>query len=397
MKVRGRSGSLLRVDTGLVRWLARGLVCALVVPFAGVARGAERVDAPVHAAIALYDNGQLEEAEGALKSALPKASTPRNRALVHLHLGLILANRADLAGARAAFRAALEEDPTVGPDRVRVFPAIVELFDGVRQGVRGEAELSANEAGARILVDDRAMGIAPLKLQLPVGDHQVRALSADGDRASDAVMLEVRARTPVRVALALKARAGTLFVKVSPESATVTLDGVLQTADGKSTLAHSGLRVAAGRHRIELSLPGHERVLVDARVAAGGVERVERTLLALRPPWYRRKSVWAVVAAGTSGAALLAGLLTGRSASANESDLRRGERAGTLDQDRYDLLARSAQDNARAANILFGVSAAAAVTSVVLALLGDERAPPVVKKGVTVVPTSTGLAFEVRY
>jgi tetratricopeptide (TPR) repeat protein len=353
---------------------------------------------PLQRGVALYESGSVDEAARVLAQALPTLSSPRDRATAWLYRGLIHADRRDFATARRFFREALVEDPRVSPDRERVFPAVLELFAGVRQGVLGTLEVSASEKNARVVVDERSLGNAPMTARLPVGEHTVKVISADGDRASEPVRVLVTARAPATAALVLIARPGTLVLSVKPATATLSLDGKPVGAAARARLATSGLALPAGKHRVALAAPDHEPVVLEVRIIAGDTSRHAPVLRRLLPPWYKRPRLWSAVAAGVSAAALVTALLVGRSATANEDEIRRGERAGTLDQDRYDLLARSAKDNARIANVFLGVAGAAAVTGAVLFVLGREGSPAgAVRAGVRFLPSLTGASLEVRY
>jgi hypothetical protein len=249
--------------------------------------------------------------------------------------------------------------------------------------------VEATEPGARVLVDGRERGRAPLALRLPVGRHAVRVLSDDGNRIHEEPRVLVSAR-PALVRARLVPRLGRVKLAVRPPGAQVF-------ADGRAVDARRPLPLPAGAHRLKARAPGHEEGVREVTVEPDRLVEIELSLRPLPPPrpWYLRRRTWGWVSLGASGASIVAGLLSARAGQSSVNELRRRERDGTLDFDRYRALASDADSKALLANVLFGVSAAAAATGLVLLVVGDDPPPPAT--GWRVVPAAGGLAIARRF
>jgi hypothetical protein len=359
------------------------LLAGLLVSLASPAL-ADEVDRGIRA----YDAGEIERAEKILRAAVRSAATPALRARAWLFLGLAQASRRDLDAMRGSFQAALFEDPEVAPDRERVAPEVVAHFEAVRAGVTGEITVTASEPGARVFVDGRDRGAAPVTLMLPVGRHAIRVISADTYRADDRPGVLVHARTPTRLRGALRPRLGRVRLDAALQGAQLSVDG---RAAGRASDAP--LSLPAGPHRIVVHLPGFERETRDVTVPPEGEVRLALSLRAVRPHSpLRRAFAWAT--AGLAGAAAITAVLVGRSAQANEQEIREvREGRKEIDADRYALVKSAAERNASWANVFWGLGGAAAVTSLVLFLTERRDAP----RAVHVVPTGAGAAVAVRW
>ena len=176
----------------------------------------------------------------------------------------------------------------------------------------------------------------------------------------------------------------------------VLVDGVDR---GRTPLT---VRVPIGAHTVRFLRPGGVSTADEHSVVANP-RRVARVLagrgdpnVQASVPWHRKRRTWGLITLGLGAALLAPAVILGRSASSSADELQAGARAGTLDFTRFQSLASSADSSARLANVLFGVAGAAAITGLVLTLLGD---PPqdVLARGWRVEPTLLGAALVVRY
>lgn len=117
------------------------LVVLLLAPAAGA--GPKDADALVAVAEAMSDmlegrnDGALEKLAAALKACGGKACEPNVRAQLHVGVGIVRGvGMKDLDGARAAFEAALREDPSVTPDRQFVTRPVEKVFAEAKANVK---------------------------------------------------------------------------------------------------------------------------------------------------------------------------------------------------------------------------------------------------------------------
>jgi TonB family protein len=147
----------------------------------------------------------------------------------------------------------------------------------------GSLRVESEPAGARVRVNGQPSGETPLVLaDLPFGAYDVRVERKGYDPQSRTV--SVSAGSPsadVKVTLVRPAALppGTADILSTPPGASVTVDGRLA---GETPL--SGLRLKPGRHRVALSLEGHEAWSGTVDVAAGEKGRVEARLRPLAKP-----------------------------------------------------------------------------------------------------------------
>jgi hypothetical protein len=182
----------------------------------------------------------------------------------------------------------------------------------------------------------------------------------------------VRAGETTLVEGRLTARMGKIALESDPRGAAV-FEGRRRVA----TTPVSGLTMPAGPRRLRFELSGYRpaehELLVNPDVP--GSLRVSLTPLDDRPFLKRRRS-WAYLTAGLSAALFTTGVVFSLLARSAESEIESRAREGTLDNDRQQTLAASANAGALAANVMYGVGAAAAVTSIVLFALRDGTAVP---------------------
>lgn len=335
-----------------------------------------------------FEKGEMRKAEAHLRKALAGKLSDPQRARAFLHLGIVEANRQATAEARRFFGAALEHDPLVAPDRDRVPPGILRLFEKVRGAVRGTLRVATFERNAQVLVDGRRRGTTPLALRLPVGPHRVRMLSADGNRHTPERRVVIRAGQTTEVKEALQVRMGKLRLELNTEGVVATPAGTLGSGRSVSAPIEAGLR------RLTVRAPGfypssHE---VQVRPEETVTLRVRLTRM---PPWYARRRVWGWISVGISAGALVTGLLVGRSATSAESAIRSGQDNATLDYDRFRVLQEAVSSNSRWANVFLGIAGAGAIGGAILLVVGDRDKPAT--GAWRVIPTPRGLAVSARF
>ncbi len=133
----------------------------------------------------------------------------------------------------------------VQPNEPRELP-LIELEEA-------DARLSVNTIprGANVLVDGRYRGQSPLTLDLaPDTDYEIGLSKAGYGSASRKVRLAAAARDSISVDLT--ARTGNVTVSVSPQDATVYVDGSAR-GQGSTTLS-----LSSAPHRIEVRREGYE-------------------------------------------------------------------------------------------------------------------------------------------
>lgn len=146
--------------------------------------------------------GPLEAAEASLADAnfdealqqLDRLVADRRSAALHGRAQLLraqcLSAKGDAAGAERALAAALEADPESRLDPSAVSPQLVALLEALRQRARADLRVRADRADAVIRLDDRELGLSPLRLQAPIGRHRLQARTRDGRwTASQEVLL----------------------------------------------------------------------------------------------------------------------------------------------------------------------------------------------------------------
>lgn len=112
-----------------VRWLA----CLLLTP----AWAQESAQDHYNEGVALYENGQVEDAAFALERAVRAPGTnPSLHARIEMYLGIVRAQLNDHEGARDAFRQSFEADAKVGPLPPKTPPEVVAMFEEARASAR---------------------------------------------------------------------------------------------------------------------------------------------------------------------------------------------------------------------------------------------------------------------
>jgi endonuclease YncB( thermonuclease family) len=128
-------------------------------------------------------------------------------------------------------------------------------------------------AGAKVSIDGKPIGAAPLQKQLTPGKHQVQA-SLDGYQPQS-LSVEARPGQTLREELKLSAVAATLIVDSAPPGATIRID---DSPVGATPLQEW---VAPGKHQLQATLDGYQPQSLSIEPGAGQTLREELKLAAL--------------------------------------------------------------------------------------------------------------------
>jgi hypothetical protein len=227
---------------------------------------------------------------------------------IYLHLGFNRAVLGDQEGAERDLVGALGHDPKLEPDPHRFKQELLDLFRRVRARL-GLLAVTADRKGATLTLDAKRRGALPARLRLPAGSHRLEA----------------------RLGSQAQSRTVSLTAGQSLQVAFVFGE---QTAGPRAATLPAGGLTGAG--------PGGKA-----------------------PSFWQRRRVWTWVAAGSTVAVGIAAIGVG----AYVLHLN-----GTLPRDNNGILTNEGDQERlerpqNAANILYGVTGALAVTSVVLLFL----------------------------
>lgn len=118
-------------------------------------------------------HAEFDSAIELLNRAKLASREPRLLGKIHLYLGVSHAILNQDDAARLAFREALLRDPELSLDPRQFKRSIIALFSSVRETVRGDLLVFADSTRPRVVVDGVQVGVAPLRVRLPVGRHRV--------------------------------------------------------------------------------------------------------------------------------------------------------------------------------------------------------------------------------
>lgn len=355
------------------------LLCSLLgVLVAGQAH-ADDVGTLLEQGIKAFGMAQLPTSRQLLLQAKAATSEPKVLARIHLYLGLVDAVEGATVRARAEFTKALGHDPTLSLDAGSFKKELVDLFDSVRRNLKGKISVTVAPRDARVIIDGKERGAAPLEAELKIGRHTVQVKSADG-RSSYTTEVEVKALIHARVAARLEPQQGRISVRTSPAGASVTIDGKVV---GRTPLEHG---IEVGKRVVQVQLEGHQqeirRVEVGPEVTAVVRVKLERAAQTKLAEPTRRSlfggRLWTWVTAGAALATLGTGIGLGVS---SNSDFASWEE-NCWDNRHPDCndVADTVRTKDKVANIMFGVAGALAVSSVVLYFVegrqsGEKRTP----------------------
>lgn len=341
-------------------------VLALLPVLVGAAASAETPTELLQKGIAALGGGQIEASVQLLEQARAATSDRKLLGQIHLYLGLNHVAAGATAKARAALATALGHDSSLRLDPQRFKPEFVLLFEEVRRGLSGELTVGTEGPPARVLVDGEERGRAPFTGQLSVGDHTVEVVSADG-LSTYRARVKIGPGAPVRLVARLERKTSPLSVATSPPGAEVLLDG------GGLGVTPLRTSVEAGDHLLTLRRAGYREETLRVTVGLRG----QHVWRALEPRAERRGLLagrrWTWIAAAAGLAALGVGVGVGVAADHDYDGWVSHCLAG------YGPGCVEARDTVRrkdaAANAMFGVAGALAVTSVVLYFIeGRARA-----------------------
>jgi len=348
------------------------MVAALLAATTLPVRGAWAEDAEVIYRLALTRFARADFARSAklLERAAGLAVDPKLLGRIRLQLGVCHEVMGKVEDARAAFRAALEQDPELALEASRHRTSARALFDSVREGLRGELVVSCEGGPGTASLDGAALGAVPLTRPVGVGAHRLEIAGHDGAIVWSRGLV-VGVGKVVTVNATCPIPPARVSVVSEPPGAEVIIDG----AQVGATPCTASLR--PGRHRLLLRRSGFLDRTLALELPAGARRALELRLDPLPPPPSpalpsapppARRRVWTWVVGATAvaslGAALGAGLASRADHSAWEAEWERG-----TDPVRYEELRSSGQQKQLAANVLAGVGAALAVGAVVLYFL----------------------------
>lgn len=344
------------------------VVALLLLPLAGRA-APDEAERLFEAARRQYTSAEFEEAVKLLTRARTAARREALRAQIEVYLAINYDVLGRLAEARAAFRAALELDPTLELDPRRFKGTTLGLFREVREGLRGRLEVvcEGRRCGA-VSLDGTDLGRGPWSLEVAIGARRIEVQSVDG-RARFSRRLVIRPGRTARVVASFPPPRGALSVRSTPGGALVLLDG---KAIGQTPIVRHGLGV--GPHLVTLRREGLVERTIPVEIADGAERQLDIWLPAPTRP---RKSEparrrWTWVAGGAAVVALGVGVGMGIAARATHERWEDTRAAGT-DPALFEELRDSGQRKQLAANVLLAVGGVLAATGVVLFVLEGRR------------------------
>lgn len=229
-------------------------------------------------AVAHYSSGAFHQSIKLLNEAAGVARDPAVLARVHAYLGVNYFVTNARARVRGAFTTALEYDPTLKLALKDVGPSILKLFEATRGSFWGTLSVAAARPGLVVSIDGKRKGPAPWQGKLSIGGHRLSLATADGKWGCQGpVVVRIARITPATCKL--KRRTGKLRLVTVPPGATVR--------HGKRPLGQTPLRTTlpAGKLRLQVSLDGHQELLVTVTVLPGRVaaHQVRLELLSAKP------------------------------------------------------------------------------------------------------------------
>jgi tetratricopeptide (TPR) repeat protein len=209
--------------------------------------------AQLEAAEAQYGNGNYQEALALIAKGL--AVAPRDLKLLGLR-GTVLLELRDYPGALAAYQAFLQAGPT-GAIKKEAEKIVSKLLAVQSTSL----EITLSGGAGDVYLNSKAYGLfcraAPSCKQAVLPDQYKVIVERPGfERWTSEVTVASGATTPVAVTLVEKPSA--ISVRAEPQGARVTVDG--QPLEGQGP-------VAAGRHRVVVSLDGYQEEVrqIEAR------------------------------------------------------------------------------------------------------------------------------------
>ncbi len=127
-----------------------------------------------------------------------------------------------------------------------------EALAPLAQATQGILKVTANVEGATVLIDGAEIGAVPLMTAHPAGDYEITVTAPGYDPFVKTI--SVTANKKVVVKASLEYNAGSIALTVSPDGASVMLDGELvgTTPDVDLSVVH------AGSHKLIITKPGFD-------------------------------------------------------------------------------------------------------------------------------------------
>jgi PEGA domain len=378
----------------LGRWLVWATIACTGVAVAGPADDAR---AKYKAAAKLDEADEPEKALAVIEEGL--AGAPKDLELLRLK-GRVLLKQSDYVGALAAYTAYIEAGAR-GANR-REAQKIIDMLQAVKS-TSLEFTVVARAGAADIYLDSRTRGklctAAPscTRPMLP-GEYKVIAEQPGFERWTERVT--IAAGKVNKVAVTLVEKPSLLTVRVAQADAHIAVDGSEYKAP---------MQIAAGSHRVAVSLPGHTDVQREITGRLGQPIDLDITLAPLPPPapvrnpqtaardttsssspsLFTGRRKLAVAVGGVSVASAVAGAIFGLQSRSLDDDAFRTcpsvSAPCAASEEATDLNAR-ARSRATLANVAFGVAGGAAVAAAVLWLTGAPESR------VTIGPSTSALA-----
>jgi hypothetical protein len=121
---------------------------------------------PLSTASQLYDQGSFKAALAALDRAESETRDESVLADAELLRGQCLSATGDMDGVDRAFAQALSHNPEITLERNAVAPDLIQRFEAIRRGSRGELIVSADQPQVLLHVDGHDAGKLPFRAKL---------------------------------------------------------------------------------------------------------------------------------------------------------------------------------------------------------------------------------------
>lgn len=356
---------------------------ALVVAAPASGQAQDRAPSPGHKllqqGLALHLKGDFQRAIKVLRRAAAVARAPALLARIQGQLGVNyhVVNRKQQA--RAALLKALRLDPTFALDERKVGRATAQLLREARATLQGWLRVELPRPNARAYLDQDQAPLRSLRIQLPIGRHQLRLETPDGLWAC-AAQVVVHADKAAAGRCTLVKQTGKLSLVSVPEGAQVSL--------GARVLGLTPLQdvvVEVGQHQLRLRLAGYQQQTLTVQVGRGAsrayavkLDRVTSAAVPTSQPTTVHptdsdavtpaapqpgRRLWTWVAGGAALAAAVTGAIL---AGVVQSQVDEWDEISDPKDARLDELEASIPRNAIARNVMLGTAGALAITAVVL-------------------------------